>query len=253
MRFTKALGAAGALIVAALVGGTLIGSTLATDETGETDAPTRASTYCDTFLDALAGELGVTREELTTAGRAAATAAVDAAVEAGDLSEERAERLRERIAASEGEECGLFGHARAFGRGFGAGLERGLARGFLGGDVLEAAADALDIPSEELIGELRDAGSLRALAEEQGVSYDELAATIVAAVTADLDAAVEEGLDRERADAAVERLTAWLDAGGELPGRPGFGPGHGHHFGPWGDRDRSEDGSDDVDAEGSGA
>lgn len=247
MRLTKALGAAGALIVAALVGGTLIGSTLATDETDSTDTSTRTS-YCETFRDALASELRVTVDELFAAGQAAANATIDAAVAAGDLEQDRADALRERIAEADGTECMGFGHA--FGRGFGIGFERGAIRGFLGGDVFEAAADALGLPSDELIGALRDAGSLEALAEAQGASYDEVKASILAAVEADLDAAVEEGLDQERADRMIDRLTVWLDAGGEVGDDPGVGPGRGHHgpFGPWGDH-----GADDEDAEDSGA
>jgi hypothetical protein len=251
MRLSKALGAAGALIVAALVGGTLIGSTLATDETDSTDSAS-GSAYCETFRDALASELGVTADELLAAGQAAANATIDAAVTAGDLSEERADALRERIAEADGTECMGFGHA--LGRGFGIGFERGAMRGFLGGDVFEAAADALGLESADLIGEVRDAGSLQALAEAQGVSYDEVKASVLAAVQADLDAAVAEGLDQERADDVIERLTAWLDGGGEVGDGPGFGLRHhrggfpGGPFGPWGD-----DGADDGDAEDSGA
>ena len=250
MRLTNALGAAGALIIAALVGGTLIGSAMATDETDDTDSTGTA--YCETFRDALASELGVTVDELVAAGQAAANATIDAAVAAGDLDEERAEALRERIAEAEGSECVGFGHA--FGRGFGIGFERGAIRGFLGGDVFEAAADALGIASADLIGEFRDAGSLEALAEAQGVSYDEAKASILAAVQADLDAAVEDGLDQQRADEVIERLTTWLDEGGQVGDGPGLGPGWHHRgpfdggpFGPWADDD-----ADDDDAEDSG-
>jgi hypothetical protein len=249
MRFTKALGAAGALIVAALVGGTLIGSTLAIDGTDSTDDTMSGAAYCETFRDALASELGVTADELLAAGQAAANATIDAAVAAGDLDEERAEALRERIAEADGSECMGYGHA--FGRGFGIGFERGVARGFLGGDVFEAAADALGIDSADLLGELRDAGSLQALAEAQGASYDEVTAAILAAVQADLDAAVTDGLDQDRVDEVIERLTAWLDEGGEVGDGPGLGHGPSHRFGggpfgPWGDRDEGEgdDGED---------
>jgi hypothetical protein len=249
MRLTKALGAAGALIIAALVGGTLIGSALATDETDGTDSTSTGTAYCETFRDALASELGVTADELVAAGQAAANATIDAAVAAGDLDEERAEALRERIAEADGSECIGFGHA--FGRGF----EHGAVRGFLGGDVFEAAADALGLESADLIGELRDAGSLEALAEAQGVSYDEVKASILAAVQADLDAAVTEGLDQDRADEVIERLTTWLDEGGQVGDGPGLGLGWHHRgpldggpFGPWGD-----DEPDDDDAEDSGA
>jgi len=249
MRLTKALGAAGALILAAMVGGTLIGSTLATEETTDDGTSTDASAYCDTFMDALAAELGTSRDELTAAGRAAANATVDAAVAAGDIDEDRAETLRERIADADGTGCAWFGHGSA--RGFEIGFERGAIRGFLGAGVLDAAADALGIESSELFDELRDGGSLEALAETHGTSYDELKATILGAVQAELETAVQDGTSQERADAVLDRLTEWLDGGGELgelrPGRGHFGPGRGG-FGPWG-----HDDSNDTDAEESGA
>ena len=242
MRLTKTLGLAGALIVAALVGGTVINTTFATDETPDAaDTP-----YCDVFRDALASELGVTADELTSAGKAAANAAIDAAVAAGDLDEDRAATLRERIEAYDGDGCGFFGRAGAFGRGFGIGMERGIARGFLGGNVFEAAADALGMNSDELMTEVRDAGSLEALAEAQGVTYDDVKAAILASVQADLDAAVEEGMLQDRAATIIERLSSWLDDGGEVgelgTGRGGHrGPMRGGGFGPWHDTDEAEE------------
>jgi len=250
MRLTKALGAAGALILAAVVGGTLIGSTLATDNTTDDDTTTDSSTYCDTFMDALAAELGTSRDELTAAGQAAANATLDAAVAAGDIDEDRAETLRERIAEADGTGCAWFGHG--FARGFENGFERGAVRGFLGFGVLDAAADALGLEGSELFNELRDGGSLEAISESTGTSYDELKATILAAVQSELDVAVEDGLSQERADAVLERLTDWLDEGGEIgelrPGHGHFGPGRGG-FGPWG----NDGGGADTDAEESGA
>jgi hypothetical protein len=237
MRVTKSLGFAGALVLSAIVGGTLIGSALATDTdpaTGET------SEYCDTFLDTLAAELGTDRDGLVAAGKTAALAAVDAAVAAGDLTEDQAASARERIEANDGSGCGFLGHGIGFDRGF----AHGVARGFLGGDVFEAAAEALGIESSELIGRLGDAGSLQALAEELGVSYDTVKSSVLEAIQADLDAAVAEGMSQERADQALERITAWLDDGGEADGLGGH-----HRFGPWRDPDTDED----EDAEASGA
>lgn len=245
MRITKALGFSGALIVAALVGGTLINTTFATDETTDT-TDSNETAYCEVFRDALASELGVTTDELTAAGKAAAIAAIDAAVAADDLDEDRAATIRERIESADASGCGLMGHAGAFGRGFGIGMERGAARGFLGGDVFEAAADALSMTSDELITEVHDAGSLEALADAQGVAYDGVRTAILAAVQADLDAAVAEGLSQDRADDVIQRLSAWLDDGGEV-GELGFGRGghqgpmHGGGFGPWHDADDAED------------
>ena len=243
MRLTKTLGAAGALLLSALVGGTLIGSALATDEHTDGETTAAATAYCDVFMDALASELGATRDELVSAGKAAANAAVDAALEAGDITEERATALRERIDAADGTGCAWLGH------GFARGFEHGVARGFLRGDVFEAAAAALGIESSELIGRLDSAETLEALAAEEGVAYDDVKASVLAAVQADLDAAVAAGLDQSRADAVIERLATWLDEGGQLGGfgPRHVGPGRGD-WGPWGGR-----GSDDADAEEPGA
>ena len=242
MRLTRTLCFAGALIVAALVGGTLIYSTFATDD--PTDTPDTA--YCDVFRDALASELGVTADELTAAGKAAADTAIDAAVAAGDLDEDRAAMLRERIQAHDGDGCGMLGRAGAFGRGFGIGMERGIAGGFLGGNVFEAAADALNMASDELVADVHESGSLQALAEAQGVAYDDVQVAILAAVQAELDAAVDEGMAQDRADTVIERLSTWLDDGGEV-GELGLGRG-GHHgpmrgggSGPWRNSDDAED------------
>jgi hypothetical protein len=238
MRITKALGLAGALIISALVGGTLIGSALAQDT--ETDAAN--AEYCDVFMDTLASELGTDRDGLVAAGKVAALAAIDAAVAAGDLTEERAATMRERIEEADGTGCGFFGHGFGFARGFG----HGVARGVIGMDVFEAAAEALGLESSELIDQYREAGSLQALADELGVSYDDVKASVLAAVQADLDAAVAEGLDQERADEILAGITTWLDEGGEPRefGRHGHRPGRG----PWWGSD-----SDDSDAEESGA
>lgn len=223
MILIRALGLAGALVLSAVVGGSLIGSALAQDE--ETDA---ATPYCDTFMDTLASELGATRDELIAAGRTAAIAALDAAVEASDLSEERATQIRSRIESADGTGCGWFGPRLAHRVGHGP------ARGFLAGEALDAAADALGIERAELLTELRDADSLESVAERHDVAYADLTASILAAVEADLDAT---DADPDRVDALIGRLTDWLENGGQLEGI-GHGP-FGHHH-PFGDRDVDE-------------
>jgi len=227
MQIVRGLGFAGALILSAIVGGTLIGSAFAVDD-ADAEGASGTGEYCEVFLDSLASELGVSRDELVAAGQSAANSAIDAAVAAGDLAEERAADLRERVAAYDGSGCGALGPG--FARGFGIGFGHGIARGIVGGDLLEAAAGALGIERSELIDELRSAESLQAVAEERDASYDELKAAVLSAVQADLDAAVADGLEQERADAFVARVTEWLDAGGQLEafGRGPFGghPGH---------------------------
>jgi hypothetical protein len=236
MQIAKLLGGAGLLIVTALVGGTLIGGVLAapgtttdgTDTTVDLHGPLGDGEYCEVFLDAFAAELGVSTEDLLPAGKTAAIAAIEAAVEAGDLDEDRAAAMTERIENLEDAGCG-FG----FGLGFGRGLAVGAAHGFMGADVVEAAAGALGLGSDELISRMADGASLQEIATDQGVDYAAVKSTVIAAVEADLDAAVAEGLGQERADAMLDRIQTWLDEGGE--GRIGrFGPGGpGHRVGPW--------------------
>ncbi len=219
MRLAKTLGAAGALITAALVGGTLIGTTLAVDDTDGGAPGADAAAYCDTFLDTFASELGTTRDGVVAAGKTAANAAIDAAVAAGDLTEGRATAMRERIEGFDGTGCELIGRG-GFGGGRGGHGPGGALGRFIGGATLDAAAGALGLEASELPAALREAGSLEALAAAEGASYDEVRGTILAAVEADLDAAVAAGdLEQERADTILERATTWLEDGGELRGR----------------------------------
>jgi len=237
MGIAKLLGGTAVLIVTALVGGTLIGSALAAPQASESTTTADLhgpwfagdGEYCDAFLDAFAAELGVSRDDLLPAGKAAATAAIDAAVAAGDLDEDRAETLKARIAEIDETGCGM-----GFGHGFLRGLAIGEARGLMRSDVLEDAAQALSLESAELIDRLADGESLQEVAEAEGVDYDAVKASVLDAVGADLDAAVAEGLDRDRADSMLERISTWLDEGGERGiGRIGGPRGPGHRGGPW--------------------
>jgi hypothetical protein len=243
MKLTKALGFAGALLIAALVGGTLIGSTLATDEETDTDAGAGAA-YCETFREALATELGVTADELSAAGKAAALSTVDAAVAAGDLDEERAAALTERIEAWDGVDCGGLGHGAfglGFARGFENGLERGVGRGLMGAGLLETAADTLGLEAADLHDQLAEGATLQEVAGDQ---YDAVKAALLAEVQATLDERVADGMDQARADEILDGVSTWLEEGGELRGPgarmgPGMGRGHGH--GPGGMWDDSDD------------
>lgn len=238
MGIAKLLGGAGVLIATALVGGTLIGSALAAPEDTDTTTPATDlrgrwlagdGEYCEVFLDTFASELGVSRDELLPAGKAAAIAAIDAAVEAGDVDEDRAITMKERIDELDEAGCGM-----GFGPGFARGLAIGEARGVMRSDVLEAAAEALDLESAELIDQLADDGSLKDVADAEGIDYEGVKTAVLDAVRADLDAAVAEGLDQDHADAMLERISTWLDEGGEQGiGRFGGPAGPGHRGGPW--------------------
>jgi hypothetical protein len=238
MRTAKFIGAAGLLIVTSIVGGTLIGGVLAAPTGGPSADEARdpvggillggePGEYCDVYLDTFASELGVSRDELLPASKAAAIAAIDAAVAGGALDDDRAAQLKERIDGIDDPGCGFIGAlGKAFVHGFG--------HGFVSADVLDAAAQALGLDSDELMRQLADGNSLEEIAGAQDVAYDTVKSATVAALEADLDAAVAEGLDQERADMVLLRVQTWLDEGGE----PGFGRfggrlGHGEH--PFGD------------------
>lgn len=220
----KILGGAAALITAALVGGTLIGSVLAAPggTSGSSDPAaafgdeetTDATAYCQTFLDTFASELGVDTDELAPAAKAAAIAAVNAAVEAGDLTQEAADRMIERINAWDGDGCRWIGFKLGHWGHHAARVE------FLSG-MWEAAAGAVDMTPAELREALADS-TLQEVAEAEGVPYADVVAAALASAEADLDAAVEAGnLTQERADAILERLEAALNDG---------------DIGGWGDR-----------------
>jgi hypothetical protein len=237
----KVGGAAIALITAALVGGTLIGSVLAApagssspttnlnlgdEETGDAQA------YCEAFLDAFASELGVSTDELAPAAKAAAIAAINAAVEAGDLTQDVADRMIENVNAWDGEGCRWIGFKLGHWAGHAARVD------FLSG-MWEAAAGALNMTPAELREALADS-TLQEVADDQGVELADVTAAALASAKADLDAAVADGtITQERADAIYERVETWLDEGN-------LGGWGGHHpFGPFGPPS-SDDSSDDA-------
>ena len=247
----KILGGAGALIVAALVGGTLIGSVLAAPTGSSADSPspaligdeTDATAYCQTFLDTFASELGVSTDDLVPAAKTAAIAAVNAAVDAGDLTQERADAIIERINNWDGNGCGWIGFHLG-GPGHGPKLE------LLSG-MFSAAADTLGMTNAELRDALVDS-TLEEVAADQGVAYDDVVAAALSSAKTDLDAAVSAGtITQDRADAIYDQLQTWLNSGdignwGDGPGRFGHFPGM--HFAP-----NSSDSSSNTSTEGTSA
>jgi len=250
----KLLGGAAALITAALVGGTLIGSVLAAPGSSTSGTPdalfvgedTSGETgeYCQVFLDTFAEELGVSTDALAPAAKAAAIAAVNQAVENGDLTEEQGAAAIERINNRDGTGCAWIGfHLRNWAH-HGARVE------FMSG-VFESAAKALGMEVSELREALADS-TLEEVAEAQGVDYADVVAAALASAKADLDAAVEAGtITQDKADAIYARLETWLNEGGignwgERDGRPGPGL---RFFGP----PNAPDGSTDGSAEGTSA
>jgi hypothetical protein len=210
-------GSAGVLVVAALVGGTIIGSVAAATSPpaippGQGGAPLLATApaagatgeYCAAFRRAFAANLGVEESALAPAAKAAAIATIDAAVADGRLTKAVGDRLKTRIEKADADGCALLA-----GRLARAGAVVGAAK-----DGLTAAADALDMTPAELGAELRSGKSLKDVAAAKNVPYETVSAAVLASVKADLDAAVAAGkLRQARADRILERLARNLADG----------------------------------------
>lgn len=213
-RKTKLVAAGGGLAALVLAAGALAQT--------DTFSPKEES---DALVADAAELLGVEPAELTDALRQAFENRIDAAVADGRLTEEQAERMREHL---ESGDLPLL-HGPWGGHGPGDGM--GLHHGFGGG--LDAAAETLGLSEDELRDALRDGDTLADVAEEQGVSVDDLVRAMVDAARADLDQAVEDGrMTDTMRDSMLESLDERIRAlvteglrpmhGG--PGHRGFGP-----------------------------
>jgi len=217
-------GAAGLLVVAALVGGTIIGSVAASTvpdaaPTGPAPAPVVAAApsagaageYCASFRRAFAANLGVDESALAPAAKAAAISTIDAAVTDGKLTKAAGDRLKARIEQAAGEGCALL--AGRLGRLRAAADATRPAAGILK-DGMAAAAKALAMTPAELGAQLRAGKTLEDVATAKGVPFATVSAAVLASVKADLEAAVRAGkLTQARADRILERLTKNLAEG----------------------------------------
>jgi ribosomal protein S20 len=232
----RLLGFSGALVAAALIGGTIMSAVAAapmvTRITGNVvgRAATAAESVvagpgvaapaapaagvveaCAAFRAAFAANLGKTEAEVTAAAKAAIATTIDQAVTKGTLTKAAGDRLKARLAAADTDGCKVLQGWR--GKVAKAGL--GAAR-----NGVTAAADALGLTLKELKAELKTGKSLKDVAAAQKVPYATFSAAVVAAVKADLDAAVTAGtIKQERADKILERLTASLADGRLRPER----------------------------------
>ena len=220
MSTIRLAGFGSALVLSALIGGTIIGSvaaqtlppgssqssvaTQAAARGGGTapeaaTAATAATTgkYCETYIKAYAAALGVDASALAPAATRAVETTIAAAVAAGDLTQAKADRLTARLKAAP-----LDGCPRLAGR---LGGGRPLA-GLLKAGVSEVA-DVLGLTTTELRAQLKGGKDLKEIAAAKGVPYATVTAAAVSPVKARLDAAVSAGtIKQERADRILARL-----------------------------------------------
>jgi lambda repressor-like predicted transcriptional regulator len=177
------------------------------------------------FLGDVAKRLGISEDKLEGAIEDATIERIDAAVAAGEITKEEGEALKDRARSGDAP-AGLpgFGGPR-FGvgpvgpppKGLVPGRHPGrlpglLLPGFLpGSDLMETAADYLEMDAVDVRRALRDGKSLADLASAKGKSVDGLK-----------DALGDE--IRKDADRAVEKLSTHVDELVEQTGGPHRGP-----------------------------
>jgi ribosomal protein S20 len=223
----RILGFSGALVAAALIGGTIMSAVAAAPPRSATPDAAAAGTtelatladpgsYCLTFRRAFAANLGVDEADLGPAAKKAAITTIDAAVAAGDISKAVGDRLKAKVEAAEGDGC----------RWFAAHLKRIAGAVHVIRDGVTAAAEVLDMTPAELRSELRSGKTLKEIATAEGVNYDTLTAAVIAAVKSDLDAAVKAGtITQARADRILDRLERNLADGRFRPAKAGRAAG----------------------------
>jgi uncharacterized protein YidB (DUF937 family) len=212
------------------------------DDTGDTASDKSARK--DEYLDALAENLGVSREALDQALTDTALDMVDKALADGKITQEEADNIKERINSGDFPPIGPGVHF-----GFGHGFEKGFDRGVHVGVKIDDLADFLGIDIATLHEGLQNGQSLAEIAEANGKTRDELKAHILSNVQDRLDQAVADGeMTQDEADEKLQRADEMVDnmidnSGPIFRGGPRF-----HHFGgpgPFGGFDGEDEGEDD--------
>jgi hypothetical protein len=144
------------------------------------------SKYCDGFVGHLAGDLGKSQGDVSSAISKAVGQTLADAVKNGDLTQSQADKLKNQLAQSGGA-CQALSRLR---KQFGSGAMRrpgALAFG------LDAAASALKTTTTELKQDIAKGMTLHQIADSKGVTEDQFKASVKASLTQKLDQGVPNG------------------------------------------------------------
>jgi hypothetical protein len=205
---------------------------------GAAVAATGGGSSPNDFLDSVARHLGISRQKLDDATKAAAIDQVDAQLKAGQITQAQADELKKRIQDGDIPPLGALrgGGGPGFGFGFGPVGPRapgGLLKAGIS-DSLAAAAKYLGLSESALRDQLNDGKSLADVAKAQNKDVNGLKDAILAAAKSDLDKAVsDKKLTQSQADDVYSNLKDRIDdlVNGQLrlhfrghggPGGPGF-------------------------------
>lgn len=167
----------------------------------------------DLFLNQLASALGIQRGALDSAITSAGNSTADTAVQQGTLTQAQADALKARVQS--GDVGAFFGSRGGRGGPQLAGVQQAM---------LDAAAKALNLTTDELKTQLRSGQTLAQLAQANNTTEQAVTDAALAAAKTQLDQAVASGtLTQAQADAAYAELQ---QRGLVLKGpRGGHGPG----------------------------
>lgn len=196
----KVLVVAGVAVIALLLAVGIAGTVVLAQGPTPTTPPAQQgkSSLGQLYLQALAQRLGTTVDKLQQAAKDARTDAINQAVKQGLITQAQANRLLQNQNAKPG--IGPFigppgnGFGRGARRGFQNGMQFGKRVGFLGSDVLEAAANALNMQPADVTNALRSGKTLADLAKSQNVDPSKVQTAIANAIKSDIDRAAKDGL-----------------------------------------------------------
>ncbi len=253
-RYAAPLAATGAVTVLAVgIVGAQNSGTSSNTPAGSTTASAPAhgiygGGLTDAYLEALAGNLGVSVDDLKADLAKTSNDWIDAALNAGTITEDEANDLKALV--TEGNYLAPIGQ-----------IERENARAEAEAQrdaLVESIANYLGISTDELEERVGDGASLAAIAETESKDVDGLKTLIQDSLEARIEAAVDDGRITEDAATDLKNMLAervddivngegWFGLGiGGRGGHPGFG-GRGHHGfgghgfggpGSWSDEDR---------------
>jgi predicted XRE-type DNA-binding protein len=210
----RALAVGAAVLVAAGGGGAAV-------------AATTGGSSPNDFLDSVAKHLGISRQKLDDATKAAAVDQVNADLAAGRITKDQADALKKRIESGDLKFGGLGFGARGFGGPVGPGGPGGLLKAGIG-DSLAAAAKYLGLSESDLRSKLSNGQSLADVAKAQSKDVNGLEQAILAAAKADIDKAVtDKKLTQAQADQIMTALKSRIGdlVNGSLRFRGPHGPG----------------------------
>ena len=147
------------------------------------------------FMDKLASNLGIDEQKLDQSFKEAAKDTAEEAFKTGYLTNEQFDRIKNRL--EHGKAGGIFGRPWAM-----------VARMHQGSDaVFDAMAKRLGETKQDLESQLSAGKPLSEIAQEKGVSEEELRHTVVSTLKPRLDEAVKGGkITPKMAEAVLHRM-----------------------------------------------